>query len=268
MTAAFGIVEIANAAMASALRLMSVQRGLDPRGFGLVGFGGAGPVHVNRLAAEMGIVRTIVPPSPGTFSALGLLMNDLRHEYSQTFLRRTASADVAAIAIDVRAPRGGRPGDASSRGSGRRRRRRRAACGDAVRRPELRVADRAAARRSSAGRPRGRRTRLPRGARAGVRLRGACRADRDRQPAPRDDRADPRVGAEHHRPRSARGAAEGRSRRLFRRGGRLRPDADLRALPLPRGNRPDRPGHRRGDGLDDGHPSRLFGPIPTAGGTW
>ena len=97
VTAAFGIVEIANAAMASALRLMSVQRGLDPRGFGLVGFGGAGPVHVNRLAAEMGIVRTIVPPSPGTFSALGLLMNNLRHEYSQTFLRRTASADVAAI---------------------------------------------------------------------------------------------------------------------------------------------------------------------------
>jgi N-methylhydantoinase A len=97
-TAAYGIIEIANAAMASALRLMSVQRGLDPRGFGLVGFGGAGPVHVNRLAQEMGIVRTIVPPSPGTFSALGLLLNDLRHDYSQTFLRRTESADVEQIA--------------------------------------------------------------------------------------------------------------------------------------------------------------------------
>ncbi len=97
VTAAFGIVEIANAAMASALRLMSVQRGLDPRVFGLVGFGGAGPVHVNRLAAEMGIVKTIVPPSPGTFSALGLLLNDLRHDFSQTFLRRTETADVAAI---------------------------------------------------------------------------------------------------------------------------------------------------------------------------
>ena len=97
VSAAFGIVEIANAAMASALRLMSVQRGLDPRRFGLVGFGGAGPVHVNRLAAEMGIVRTIVPPSPGTFSALGLLLNDLRHDFSQTYLRRTEAADVAAI---------------------------------------------------------------------------------------------------------------------------------------------------------------------------
>ncbi len=97
VTAAFGIVEIANAAMGSALRLMSVQRGLDPRAFGLVGFGGAGPVHVNRLAAEMGIVRTIVPPSPGTFSALGLLLNDLRHDFSQTFLRRTETADVDAI---------------------------------------------------------------------------------------------------------------------------------------------------------------------------
>ena len=97
-TAAYGIIEIANAAMASALRLMSVQRGLDPRGFGLVGFGGAGPVHVNRLAAEMGIVRTIVPPSPGTFSALGLLLNDLRHDFTQTFLRRTETADVEQVA--------------------------------------------------------------------------------------------------------------------------------------------------------------------------
>jgi N-methylhydantoinase A len=83
--------------MASALRLMSVQRGLDPRTFGLVGFGGAGPVHVNRLAAEMGIVKTIVPPSPGTFSALGLLLNDLRHDYTQTFIRRTETADLDAV---------------------------------------------------------------------------------------------------------------------------------------------------------------------------
>jgi len=102
VTAAYGIIEIANAAMASALRLMSVQRGLDPRGFGLVGFGGAGPVHVNRLAQEMGIVRTIVPPSPGTFSALGLLMNDLRHDYSQTFLRRTEAADVEQVGALLR----------------------------------------------------------------------------------------------------------------------------------------------------------------------
>jgi N-methylhydantoinase A len=95
--AAYGIVEIANAAMSSALRLMSVQRGLDPRTFALVGFGGAGPVHVNRLAAQMSIGRTIVPPSPGTFSALGLLMNDLRHDFSQTYKRRTSAVDGAAV---------------------------------------------------------------------------------------------------------------------------------------------------------------------------
>jgi N-methylhydantoinase A len=97
VSAAYGIVEIANAAMASALRLMSVQRGLDPRTFALVGFGGAGPVHANRLASEMGITTTILPPSPGTFSALGLLLNDLRHDYSQTFLRRTATVDTDAM---------------------------------------------------------------------------------------------------------------------------------------------------------------------------
>ncbi len=103
IAAAFGIVEIANSAMAGALRLMSVQRGLDPRAFGLVGFGGAGPVHVNRLAAELGILRTIVPPSPGTFSALGLLLNDLRHEFSHTFVRGTHAPDHAEDLAAIRA---------------------------------------------------------------------------------------------------------------------------------------------------------------------
>ena len=60
--AAHGIVEIANAAMVNALRLVSVQRGYDPRRFALVAFGGAGPVHANRLAAEMEMPTTIIPP--------------------------------------------------------------------------------------------------------------------------------------------------------------------------------------------------------------
>ncbi len=96
-TAANGIVEIANTAMINALRLVSVQRGYDPRDFVLVPFGGAGGVHANRLAAELQIPLTIVPPAPGVFSAFGLLVTDLKHEYSTTRIRRTDQLDVSEI---------------------------------------------------------------------------------------------------------------------------------------------------------------------------
>jgi N-methylhydantoinase A len=98
VTAANGIVEIANTAMINALRLVSVQRGYDPREFVLVPFGGGGGVHANRLAAELQIPLTIVPPAPGVFSASGLLVTDLKHEYSITRIRRIDQADVAEIA--------------------------------------------------------------------------------------------------------------------------------------------------------------------------
>ncbi|MBI4305491.1 MAG: hydantoinase/oxoprolinase family protein, partial [Chloroflexi bacterium] len=95
--AAHGIVEIANSAMVNALRLISVQRGYDPRDFVLVGFGGAGPVHANRLAAENGIPTTVVPMSPGITCAMGLLVTDLRHDYSATLLRRADQVDPEAV---------------------------------------------------------------------------------------------------------------------------------------------------------------------------
>ena len=95
--AAYGIVEIANAAMVNALRLVSVQRGYDPRQFALVAFGGAGPVHANRLAAEMEMPTTIIPPSPGTTSALGLLVTDLKHDYTATMIERLDRLDLAAV---------------------------------------------------------------------------------------------------------------------------------------------------------------------------
>ena len=85
---AHGIVEIANAAMTGALRRISVQRGYDPRDFVLVGFGGAGPLHANRLADELAIPETMIPMSPGIFSAMGLLSTDLKHDYSSTLVRR------------------------------------------------------------------------------------------------------------------------------------------------------------------------------------
>jgi N-methylhydantoinase A len=93
VTVAHGIVEIANAAMTNALRLVSVQRGFDPRDFVLVAFGGAGPVHANRLAAETEIGTTLIPMSPGTTSALGLLVTDLQHDYSVTLNQRTDRLD-------------------------------------------------------------------------------------------------------------------------------------------------------------------------------
>jgi N-methylhydantoinase A len=82
--AASGIVEIANAHMMGAIRLISVQRGYDPRDFVLVAFGGAGPLHANALARELGIPMILIPPSPGIASALGLLMTDLKHEFVAT----------------------------------------------------------------------------------------------------------------------------------------------------------------------------------------
>ena len=95
---AHGIVEIANTAMTNALRLVSVQRGYDPRDFVLVAFGGAGPVHANRLAIEVQIPKTIIPMSPGTTSAMGLLVTDLKHDYSRTLIQRVDQVDTGMVA--------------------------------------------------------------------------------------------------------------------------------------------------------------------------
>jgi N-methylhydantoinase A len=84
LAAAAGIVEIANAHMIGAMRLVSVQRGYDPREFVLVAFGGAGPLHANALARELGIPAVLVPPNPGIACAVGMLMTDLRHEFVTT----------------------------------------------------------------------------------------------------------------------------------------------------------------------------------------
>ena len=94
---AYGIIEIANAAMVHAIRLVSVQRGYDPRDSALVAFGGAGPIHANRLAEETGMPVVIVPMSPGTISALGLLVSDLKHEMSATWIERIDRIDFPSL---------------------------------------------------------------------------------------------------------------------------------------------------------------------------
>lgn len=96
--AAHSIVEIANVAMINALRLVSVQRGHDPRDFALTAFGGAGPLHANRLAHEMNIPVTIIPTSPGTASALGLLVTDITYDYATTLIERVDHLQPAAVA--------------------------------------------------------------------------------------------------------------------------------------------------------------------------
>jgi N-methylhydantoinase A len=97
LAAASGIVEIANAHMIGAMRLVSVQRGYDPRDFVLVAFGGAGPLHANALARELGIPTVLVPPSPGIASAVGMLVTDIRHEFVATRRLRLDGLEPAAL---------------------------------------------------------------------------------------------------------------------------------------------------------------------------
>jgi N-methylhydantoinase A len=88
--AALGVIRVANANMESALRVVSVERGRDPRLFTLVSFGGAGGLHVCDLAAALKVPRIIVPRSPGTLSALGVLLGDVVKDYSRTVMIKMA----------------------------------------------------------------------------------------------------------------------------------------------------------------------------------
>lgn len=81
LRAAYGVTQVANAAMMRALRAVSTERGRDPREFTLVAFGGSGPIHAAALAESLGISRVQVPLFPGLFSALGLLLADYSHDY-------------------------------------------------------------------------------------------------------------------------------------------------------------------------------------------
>jgi N-methylhydantoinase A len=90
---AFGIIRIVNANMERAIRLVSIQRGFDPREFALAAFGGAGPMHAWALAKELGIPRVIIPVGPGLHSALGLLATHLRCDRSQSVLLPAATPD-------------------------------------------------------------------------------------------------------------------------------------------------------------------------------
>ena len=90
---ALGIVRVANAEMVRALRVISVERGLDPREFALLAFGGAGGMHACALAEDLGIETVLVPRAGGVLSALGLAISDLRHDYVRPYLAPLAEVD-------------------------------------------------------------------------------------------------------------------------------------------------------------------------------
>lgn len=95
--AAEGIYNIVNENMFGALRLVSVERGFDPRNFALVALGGAGPLHANALSILSGSWPSIIPPTPGVLSALGFLHSDIKNEFSRTVIRTTDKIDRSEI---------------------------------------------------------------------------------------------------------------------------------------------------------------------------
>jgi N-methylhydantoinase A len=95
--AAQGILDIVNNNMVGALRLVSVERGYDPRDFALVPFGGAGPLHGADLAALLGMRTIVVPRHPGVLSTFGLLGTEVRNDYARTNLQKPPDYDFAAV---------------------------------------------------------------------------------------------------------------------------------------------------------------------------
>lgn len=106
LAAAQGIIAVVTANMARAIRVISVQRGHDPRDYTLVAFGGAGPLHAARLAAELDIRRVLVPRNPGILCAMGLLLADLRADFAATRLIALSAAVISEIETIIAELRG------------------------------------------------------------------------------------------------------------------------------------------------------------------
>ncbi|MEH7523180.1 hydantoinase/oxoprolinase family protein [Bacillus sp. JJ1503] len=96
--AALGIIRIANSNMLNALKLISIRKGHNPREFTLVAFGGGGSMHAPALAKELGVKKVVIPLASPVFSAWGMLMTDLRHDYIKTYIKRINAIDLKEIA--------------------------------------------------------------------------------------------------------------------------------------------------------------------------
>jgi N-methylhydantoinase A len=97
LTAARGIIQVANANMVRGIRVVSVERGYDPRDFILIPYGGAGPLHAIALAKELKIPKVLIPPIPGILSAMGMLISDIRHDFVLTRIIPTSNATPEAV---------------------------------------------------------------------------------------------------------------------------------------------------------------------------
>jgi N-methylhydantoinase A len=94
-----GITRIAVVNMTGAIKEISVMRGLDPRDFALMAYGGAGPLHATAIAEELGMTRVLVPPMPANFSAFGLLVADLRRDFVRTRVTATAGQPIGDVRV-------------------------------------------------------------------------------------------------------------------------------------------------------------------------
>jgi N-methylhydantoinase A len=101
MEAAEAVVRVANALMAGAIRLVSIERGHDPKRFALMPFGGGGPLHAGALIEDVGLAQAVVPRFPGVTSALGCIVADMRHDFVRTINRPMEELDVAGLDHDI-----------------------------------------------------------------------------------------------------------------------------------------------------------------------
>ena len=178
--AARGILSILDHNMVGAVRIVSVERGHDPRDFTLVAFGGAGPLHGCSLAALLGITRVLIPPAPGVLCADGLLAADLKAEFSRT-LPKAGAVDIDVARRDLRRADGAGRRLAHGREGGAGRPAAEQGRHAALPRPGRRG-------RGAVGRQQGRpRSGLRRGAQGALRLHPRC-ADRAGDPARRSHR--------------------------------------------------------------------------------
>ncbi|GIO22158.1 hydantoinase/oxoprolinase family protein [Oceanobacillus sp. J11TS1] len=95
--AALGIIQIANSNMLNALKLISIRKGHNPQDFTLVAFGGGGSMHAPALAKELGVKKVIIPIASPVFSAWGMLMSDLRHDYIKTYIARVGELKIGEL---------------------------------------------------------------------------------------------------------------------------------------------------------------------------
>jgi N-methylhydantoinase A len=100
---AWGVVEVADEGMIQAIRAVSVERGYDPREYAMLAFGSAAPQHAARIAEELGVPRVIVPTAPGCMSAFGLLVADLRYDFTHAVMRRLTEVEPRALQDAVEA---------------------------------------------------------------------------------------------------------------------------------------------------------------------